>query len=174
LQFGGRWCCCGARRGLGGIFHAEEGGDHVAHVAEFAFGKQLGVYAGPGKKNELAEIAESGSAAGGNAIGAEGFKDPFEGAMHVDAGIGAGEAGAEFGGNVGLYGSVEAAVELGVGAAEVAVGGGHAALAPVGEFKVAKVVGIVLASHRETIANIVLSCQYNCIIILGTKYPLFE
>jgi hypothetical protein len=175
LRFGGRWRCCGARSGLGGILHVEQGGDDVAHVAEFAFGKKLRVYAGPGEKNELAEIAEGGGAAGGDAVGAKGFEDTFEGAMHIDAGIGSGKAGAELGGNVGLFGSAKAAVELGVGAAEVAVGGGHAALASVGEFKVAKIVRIVLASHSgERIANVILMCQYNGIIIYGTKYPLFE
>jgi hypothetical protein len=55
---------------------------------------------------------------------------------------------------------------------EVAVGGGHAALASVGEFEVAEVVRIVLASHSgERIANMILVCQYNDIIILGTIYP---
>lgn len=100
------------------------------------------------------------------------MKHALQGAMNVEIGVGARKAGAKFGGKVGFDGSGAAAVQLGVRMAEVAVGGGHAALASVGEFKVAEVVRIVLASHSgERIANMILVCQYDDIIILNTIYP---
>ena len=100
------------------------------------------------------------------------MKHALQGAMHVEIGVGTSKAGAKFGGKVGFDGSGAAAVQLGVRMTEVAVGGGHAALASVGEFEVAEVVRIVLASHSgERIANMILVCQYNDIIILGTIYP---
>jgi hypothetical protein len=155
LPRGGRWRRAGG--GLRGIFHAKECGDYVAHVAEFGLGKELGIYAGLGQENELAEVAEGGGAAVGDAVGREGLEDALEGAMHIEVGIGAGKAGGQFGGKIGFLGGAEAAMELGVGAAKVAVGGGHAALASVGKFKVAELVGIVLASHSgERIANSIL------------------
>lgn len=100
------------------------------------------------------------------------MKHALQGAMNVEIGVGTSKAGAKFGGKVGFDGSGAAAVQLGVRMAEVAVGGGHAALASVGEFKVAEVVRIVLASHSgERIANMILVCQYDDIIILNTIYP---
>jgi hypothetical protein len=52
-------------------------------------------------------------------------------------------------------------MKLGVGAAEVAVGGGHAALASIGKFEVAKVVGVVLSScgHFLSILSVNIHCQ---------------
>jgi hypothetical protein len=144
-------------------------------VAQLGLGKELGIDAGLGEKNELAEVAEGGGTTVGDAVGGKGLEDALKGAMHIEVGIGAGKAGGQFGGKIGFFGSAEAAMELSVRTAEIAVGGGHAALASVGEFKVAEVVGIVLASHSgERIANTILVCQYNCSTKLSTIYPLFE
>lgn len=87
-------------------------------------------------------------------FGGEGFEEAFEGTMHVETGVGCGEELAELGREI-LFDGSAAAVELGMGTAEVAGGGGHAALATVGKLKLAKVVGGVLPSggHRESVAT---------------------
>jgi len=74
--------------------------------------------------------------------------------MNVQTGIGAGEVRAEFGGEVLFDAAPTGRLTLGVGAAEVSVGGGHAALASVGEFEVAEVEGVVLPSrsHEKSVA----------------------
>lgn len=136
------------RRAFGGgaVGGAEKRGGDIAHLVEFAFGKRVGLFAGLGKEDELAEVAEGSGAARGDAVGGKGFEDALEGAMHVEAGIRAGKIDTEFGGKIFFDGSA-AAVELGVGAAEIAVGGGHGALASIRKFKMAKVARIVLSSH---------------------------
>jgi hypothetical protein len=118
----------------------------------------------------LAEVTEGSGTASGDAIGGESPEDTLEGAMDVETGIGTGEKRAEFGGKVFFDGSA-AAVELGVRAAEVAIGGGHAALASVGEFEVAEVIGVVLSSHSgERIANTYYIVNITGTVSLGTIY----
>jgi len=125
--------------GLRTIGGAEKGGGHVTQFVEFAFGEQLGFFAGLGEENELAEIAESGGAARGDAIGGEGLEDAFEGAMDIETGIGAGEEDVEFGGEI-ILGMDLAAVAGTMGAAKTLEGGdaGHTAVASVGELELAK------------------------------------
>jgi hypothetical protein len=150
---------CGGGEGLGGslglamigasgggrarerrtIGDAEKCGGDVTHFVEFAFGEQLGFFAGLGEKDELAEVAEAGGAARGDAIGGEGFEDAFEGAMHIETGIGAREEDAEFGGEI-FFGAGLAAVAGAVRAAEALEGedAGHGALASIGELELAE------------------------------------
>jgi len=135
--------------GVGAVSGLEKGNGYVGHVVEFALGHGLGFFAGLGEEDELSQVAEGSGAAVADAIGGEGFEDAFEGAMHIEAGIGTGEELGEFAGEIvfGRSAALPEAVELRVGTAEVAGGGGHAALAPIGELEVAQVVGIVLSSY---------------------------
>lgn len=144
----------GRTLGAGAVGGAEKRASDIAHLVEFAFGKRKGFFAGLGKEDELAEVAEGGGTSRGDAIGGKGLEDALEGAMHVEAGIRAGKVDTEFGGEIFFDGSA-AAMELGMGAAKVAVGGRHAALASIGKFKMAEVVRVVLSSHghEERIAR---------------------
>jgi hypothetical protein len=148
---GGGWAR--ERRTIG---DAEKGGGDVTHFVQFAFGEQVGFFAGLGEEDELAEVAESGGAARGDAIGGGGLEHAFQSAMHVEAGIGAGEEDAEFGGEI-FLGAGLAAVAGAAGAAEALEAGdaGHGAVAPIGELKLAKGgVGRILSfgSHGGSIA----------------------
>lgn len=122
------------------IGDAEKGGGDVTHFVQFAFGEQVGFFAGLGEEDELAEVAEGGGAARGDAIGAEGLEDAFQGAMHIETGIGAGEEGAEFGGEI-FLGAGLAAVAGAVEAAEAFEGqdAGHGTVASIGELELAEV-----------------------------------
>lgn len=65
---------------------------------EFAFVELFGFLAGFGEEDELAEVAESGGAACGDAIGGHGFEDACEGAVDVEMAIVWGEELVEFAG----------------------------------------------------------------------------
>jgi hypothetical protein len=105
----------------------------------------MGAETGLGEKNELAEVAEGGGAAVGDAVGRKGFEDAFEGAVDVEAAVLLREELGEFGGKVCFEGWV-GFVEVGVRGTIVADGGGQGALAAVGEGELAKIwEGSVLA-----------------------------
>lgn len=74
--------------GLGSIGGAEERRGDITHLVECAPGERLGFLTGLGEEDELAQIAEGGSATGGDPVGGEGFEDAFEGTMHVETGVG--------------------------------------------------------------------------------------
>lgn len=129
----------GSRLGSGTVGGAEEVAGDGRQVVEVSFGEaSLGVETGLGKENELAEIAEGGGAAGGDTVGGEGFEDAFEGAVNVEAAVLLGKVLCEFGGEV-FFDGRAALVDGGVGTAIVADGGGHGALAVVGEDELAEV-----------------------------------
>jgi len=92
---------------------------------EFTLRERSGrIEAGLGKKNELAEIAEGGGAAVGDAIGGDSFEDTFEGAVDVEAAVLFGEELREFGGEVFFDGRARF-VDFSVGAGIVANRGGQ-------------------------------------------------
>ena len=107
------------------ICGAEKLAGDVGHFVEVAFGEAgLGVEAGLGNEDELAEIAEGGGAAIGDAIGGDGFEDAFEGAVDVEAAVLFGEELGEFGGEVFFDGRARF-VDFSVGAGIVANRGGQ-------------------------------------------------
>jgi hypothetical protein len=87
---------CPRSAGRVGGFEELEG--NVGHVAKVSFGEAgRKVKTGLGEENELAEIAESGGSAVGDAIGGESFEDAFEGTMNVEAAVVHREVLAKFG-----------------------------------------------------------------------------
>ena len=137
----------------GGVF---EGGVELAvfrvvgqvEGLEEGVGEVIGVLAGLlaafGGEEELGEVAESGGAAGGDAVGGEGAEDARHGAMNVIFGGRIVLEEADFEEEVIVVLGGRAAFEDGAVGAAVAVegrDGGHAAAAAVGENKVAKVEG---------------------------------
>lgn len=129
----------GAARGGVGVGGAKELTSDVGHIVEFAFRQAgRGVEARLGEKNELAEIAESGGAAIGDAVCGNGFEDALEGAVNVEAAVGFTIELGEFGREI-VFGCGGPFVNIGVGAAIVANGGGHGAGTAVGKLEVAEV-----------------------------------
>lgn len=81
----------GSVRGVGRVGSPKKRGSDVAQIVKIAFGERSGLLAGLRQKNELAEVAEGGGAASGDAIAGESLKDALEGTMNVETAIGTGE-----------------------------------------------------------------------------------
>jgi len=110
-------------------------------------GEVVGVLAGLlaafGEEEELGEVAESGGAAGGDAVGGQGAEDAGHGAVNVVFGGRIVLEEADFEEEVFVVLGGGAGFEDGAVGAAVAVegrDGGHAAAASIGKNKVAKVV----------------------------------
>jgi hypothetical protein len=133
----------------GRVFDFDEAAEDVGidfPAVGLAFGAPLGL------QQEVADIGESGGAAGRNTVGGEGLEEFAKDVIDINLGDeiagGAGELFDEI-----VFAVEGAAVDGGVVEAEAIVVwvGGHGAEFAVGEFKVAKVVGCVWSSvaHGE-------------------------
>lgn len=123
----------------GTVGRAQEFASEIGHFVKFIFGETgLGVEAGLGKQDELAEIAEGGGAPIGNAVGGHGPEDALESAVNVETTVFLGEELRKFRRKILVEGRA-GFIDFGMGAAIVADSGGHGADASVGEFEMAEV-----------------------------------